>query len=331
MREMRLAGVRYLAMEVSSQALYMNRVYGIKFDACVYTNLSLDHIGGNEHPTFEHYMECKRTLFSDYGADVIIYNADDSHADKMLSAVPKGSKKLGYALHRESDIKAERIHQFKESDKLGVSFDFVIDKERFETKIAFPGSFSVYNALAAIAVCRECGLDLNKIASVISDVQIKGRFETVQALPYATFIIDYAHNEVSLTSALETLRAYNPKRIVCLFGSVGGRTKGRRAELGSVAARLADFSILTADNPDFESPDSVIRDIETQFAGKDNYIKIPDRKKAIEYAVSIAREGDIFLFAGKGHENYQLIQGEKVPFSEKEILLSACQSLSPRG
>ena len=325
MREMRLAGVRYLAIEVSSQALYMGRVYGIKFDACVYTNLSQDHIGGNEHPTFEHYMMCKRSLFSDYGADVIIYNADDGYSKDMLCEAPSTAKKLGYALYNESDYKAQNISQYKETDKLGVAFDFTFEGARFDTQISFPGTFSVYNALAAIAVCRECGLDLAKIAKVITEVQIKGRFETVQALPYATFIIDYAHNEVSLTSALETLRAYNPNRIICLFGSVGGRTKGRRAELGSVAARMADFSILTADNPDYENPDDVIKDIETQFAGQNNYVKIPDRKKAIEHAVSIAQEGDIFLFAGKGHENYQLVNGEKLPFSEKEILLKACE------
>ena len=150
----------------------------------------------------------------------------------------------------------------------------------------------------------------------------------MRALPYCTFIIDYAHNEISLTSALETLRSYEPTRLICLFGSVGGRTKGRRAELGRTAAKLADFSILTSDNPDFENPDQVIRDIETQYSDKDAYVKIPDRKKAIEYAVSIARNGDIFLFAGKGHEDYQLINGEKLPFSEKKILIEACANLS---
>ena len=325
MREMRLAGVKYIAMEVSSQALYMDRVYGIKFDSCIYTNLSQDHIGGNEHPTFEHYKLCKRSLFSDYGAEVMIYNADDGYADEMSSIFD--SKKISYALHTDADFKASDLGTFREADKLGVAFDFTHEGNRYASKISFPGNFSVYNALAAIAACHECGIELDQISEVISDVQIKGRFETVQALPYATFIIDYAHNEVSLTSALETLRSYGPSRLICLFGSVGGRTKGRRAELGRTAARLADFSILTSDNPDFENPDDVIRDIETQFAENKNYTKIADRKKAIEYAVSIAREGDIFLFAGKGHENYQLINGEKLPFSEKEILLDACQRL----
>ena len=328
MREMRLAGVKYLAMEVSSQSLYMSRVYGIKFDLCVYTNLSKDHIGGAEHPTFEHYLECKRSLFSDYGAKAILYNTDDGYAKEMISGAPVGAKLISYAVHGDADYKAMNLEKFRGPDTLGVSFDMLNEGAVYSSSIAFPGNFSVYNALAAIAACRECGLELDKVCETISDVQIKGRFENIRALPYATFIIDYAHNEVSLTSALDTLRSYEPKRLICLFGSVGGRTKGRRAELGRVAAELADFSIITSDNPDFENPDDVIRDIETQFAGRDNYIKIADRRKAIEYAVNMAKDGDVFLFAGKGHETYQLINGEKIPFSEKEILLEACKRLS---
>lgn len=328
MREMRMAGVNFLAIEVSSQALYMNRVYGINFDLCIYTNLSQDHIGGAEHPTFEHYMECKRSLFKNYGAKTIIYNADDSYADTMISEVPPKTRLISYSLHKCSDYKGGAIEKLKRSDRLGVLFELICEGEIYKTGIGFPGNFSVYNALAAIAACRECGVDLEKITDVITDVQISGRFETAQALPYATFIIDYAHNEVSLTSALETLREYGPKRLICLFGSVGGRTQGRRAELGRAASTLADFSIITADNPDFENPENIINDIATQFVGKDNYVKIADRQEAIRYAVKMAKEGDIFLFAGKGHENYQLINGDKLPFSEKKILLDVCRQLS---
>lgn len=328
MREMRMAGVKFLAIEVSSQALYMNRVLGISFDLCIYTNLSVDHIGGAEHPTFEHYMECKRSLFTDYNAKSIIYNADDRYASAMTEGAPANTRLISYSLQKDSDYRGNKIEKSKGSDRLGVSFELLNNRQIYKTGIGFPGNFSVYNALAAIAACRECGIELDEITKTITDVQIQGRFETVQALPYATFIIDYAHNEVSLTSALETLRGYEPNRLICLFGSVGGRTKGRRAELGRAAARLADFSIITADNPDFEDPNSVIDDIATQFCGKDNYIKIADRKDAILYAVKMAREGDIFLFAGKGHENYQLVCGEKLKFSEKEILLEACKAIS---
>ena len=190
----------------------------------------------------------------------MIYNADDGYAEEMASAA-KDAEKISYSICKESDYKAFDLEKYRESDKLGISFSFLNEGERYSTKITLPGKFSVYNALAAIAVCRECGVDLKTVTKAISEAQIKGRFETVQALPYSTFIIDYAHNEVSLTSALETLRSYNPKRLICLFGSVGGRTKGRRAELGRTAAALADFSIITSDNPDFENPDDILRDI----------------------------------------------------------------------
>lgn len=319
MREMVLAGVKYLVMEVSSQALYLHRVHGIKFDICIYTNLSVDHIGGHEHPTFEHYKECKRTLFSDYGADTVIYNADDEYASEMISNV-KNAKTVSYSICNIADYFATDITSYKKDDALGIEFSINSSKKRYKGRLCFPGKFSVYNALSAVSACVECGIDIDVIANTLEKIRIKGRFELVKALPYAMFIIDYAHNEVSLTSALNALREYSPTRLICLFGSVGGRTQGRRAEMGRVASRLADFSIITSDNPDFEDPESIMSDIESQFDDKDKYIKISDRKEAIAYAVRIARKGDVFLFAGKGHENYQLILGKKIPFSEKEIL-----------
>jgi UDP-N-acetylmuramoyl-L-alanyl-D-glutamate--2,6-diaminopimelate ligase len=166
------------------------------------------------------------------------------------------------------------------------------------------------------------------VAGHLPTVSIKGRFESVSALPYAAFIIDYAHNGISLTSALTALREYTEGRLICLFGSVGGRTKGRRRELGDAAAALADLSIITADNPDSEPPESVIADIERSFteAGKQkgvDYVTFPDRRDAIRYAVREAERGDVILLAGKGHEDYQLIDGIELPFSERAIITEA--------
>lgn len=325
MRMMLNAGIKYLAVEVSSQALYMKRVCGIKFDTCIFTNLSADHIGKNEHPDFEHYKLCKKSLFTDYGTNAVIYNADDKYANEITDNAT--AEKISYAIHGSADYQAWNLKNFRNSDHLGTSFKFTVHKKQFSTKISFPGVFSVYNALAAIATCRHYGIPMEKIDGVISDIQIAGRFETVFALPYATFIIDYAHNGASLSAALKTLRTYSPNKLICVFGSVGGRTFGRRAELGKVAAALADFSILTSDNPDFEDPNDIIKEIEIQFEDKNSYVKIPDRKKAVEFAVSVARPGDIVLLAGKGHENYQLINGKKLYFSEKGILLEACKDV----
>ena len=326
MREMVNVGVKYLVMEVSSQALFLHRVHGIPFDICLFTNLSEDHIGGAEHPDFEHYKNCKKSLFAAYGAKTLLYNADDDYGLEMMSVAPEGTRIISFATETEADYRATDAALFRASDSLGVRFSYRTDHRTFDATLHFPGKFSVYNALSAIAVCHECGLSHEEIGQRLEEVYIKGRFEMVRALPYATFIIDYAHNRVSLTSALETLRMYKPSRLICLFGSVGGRTQGRRVELGAVAASLADLAILTSDNPDFEDPEAILDDIASQFRfGGCPYVRIPDRAEAIRYAVSIAKEGDIFLFAGKGHEDYQLILGEKRPFCERDILLDAAK------
>ena len=182
------------------------------------------------------------------------------------------------------------------------------------------------NALSALAVCHRLGLDLRTAIGQLGRVSIKGRFETLR-IGGVDYVIDYAHNGKSLRSVLEVLRTYEPRRLICLFGSVGGRTHMRRPELGKVAAELADLSILTADNPDIEPVDRIIADIAAEYTDPDSYVAIPDREAAIEYAVEIARPGDIVLLAGKGHEDYQLINGRRIPFSEREILMNAAAAL----
>lgn len=326
MRNMRRAGVTHLVMEVSSQALYLGRVHGISFHTAVFTNLSEDHIGEHEHPTFEHYKACKQALFTDHNIQYALLNADDPYYEEFAARVPQDVRTECYAIHADKpDYRAVSMERFKQNDCLGTVFTCQHHGRSLTLSQNFPGTFSVYNALAAFAVCKDAGISDETIAKKLADISIAGRFELVKALPYATFIIDYAHNRASLTSALETLRAYEPKRLICLFGSVGGRTFARRAELGSVAFELADFSILTSDNPDDEDPQRILGEIATQFRGNtDRYVIIPDRAEAIRYAVSIAREGDVFLFAGKGHERYQLVFGEKRPFCERDILLAEC-------
>ena len=323
MRLMVDSGVKYLIMEVSSQAIYMNRIHGIEFHTAVYTNLSVDHIGGNEHPTFEHYRDSKKRLFSEYGAKNIIYNADDRYAEYMLEG--SNARLVSCSVNGNADLRAVNIAKLRGTASVGVSFSLVNGDRYHPTSVRMPGSFSVYNALLATAICEIAGADTASVAHLLPSVSIKGRFESVDILPYAAFIIDYAHNGVSLTSALTALREYTDGRLICLFGSVGGRTKGRRRELGDAASELADLSILTADNPDFEAPEDVISDIEKSFSergrllGKD-YLIIPDRREAIRYAVQNAKRGDVILLAGKGHEDYQLIRGKKLPFSERAIL-----------
>ena len=328
MRDMLDAGVRTLVMEVSSQALKMARVYGIKFHTCVFTNLSPDHIGEHEHPDFNDYLECKRSLFTDYGADYIVYNADDEHATSMIPVI--GCKRSSISLTGNADFRAEDIEYMNKNGRIGVEFTCVHDDKSMRISVPFPGDFSIYNALTAMSVCTELGLSPNAVAEALSDIRVKGRFETYELPNGAMAVIDYAHNGVSLKAALQALREYTPKRLICLFGSVGGRTKIRRAELGLVASRDADFCILTSDNPDKESPMAIISEIAVYFtSGTCPYIAIPDRREAIEYALENAEDGDIILLAGKGHESYQMINGKRESFSEAEIINDFCARFQP--
>ena len=319
MRKMLDAGIRTLVMEVSSQALKMARVYGIRYRICVFTNLAPDHIGEYEHPDFDDYKLCKRSLFTDYGAEYIVYNADDAHAPEMVSGnrCAKASTSIG----KNADFSASEITYFRSPGNIGVSFVCSHKDQTFPVSLSFPGEFSVYNALTAIAVCTHMGLSPETIVETMRTTRIKGRFETYELPCGATVVIDYAHNGVSLKAALQALRIYEPTRLICLFGAIGGRTRMRRAELGLVASRDADFCILTSDNPDHESPAAIISEVASYFtAGSCPYVAITDRKNAIEYALSHSEKGDIILLAGKGHETYQIIRGVRENFSEAEIV-----------
>ena len=328
MRDMVDAGIKHLVMEVSSQAIYMNRVCGIEFESAVFTNLYVDHIGGAEHPTFEHYRDCKKKLFTDFSAKNIIYNSDDPYA-KFMTADTAAKLISGSPSGRNAHISAHNVKNERLEGSLSVGFDISLNDEIHKASAPMPGEFSVANALLATAICLTAGLDIKDIIEKLATVSAEGRFETLSA-GGALFVIDYAHNGASLEAALKAIRAYKPKRLICLFGSVGGRTYGRRQELGEVAAELADLCILTADNPDFEPAESVISDIAKCFKkdGSCPYVSIPDRREAIRFAVANAKEGDVVLLAGKGHENYQLICGKKVPFSEKAIIEEALLELS---
>ena len=317
MRDMVREDVKYLVLEVSSQALYMNRVRAVEFDSLIYTNLYPDHIGGAEHPTFDHYRDSKRKLFAQFPTTLVITNGDDPYSDFMTEGTE--GHRVEYSVGGKGWIRAENAGLYREGSDLGVEFDLCVCDSRQKIRLPMPGIFNIHNALAASVACIKAGVRLQKIARSFESAKIDGRFQVVSNGSDATFVIDYAHNGASLESVLQVLRDYGPKRLICLFGSVGGRTKTRRAELAAAASKYCDLCILTSDNPDFEDPDQIIDEISTHM-GDCPYEKIADRREAIERAVEIAREGDIVLLAGKGHEDYQLINGEKVPFSESKIL-----------
>lgn len=312
-------GFTHVVMEVSSQALDNYRVHGIGFDTVIYTNLSPDHIGLGEHASFEEYRDAKKKLFTDYGAKNVIINADDEYSDYMSSGA--SGTIITYGIHEKADFSASSLVPYRDKTSLGVDFSLSHGKKNMPVRLRTPGEFSAYNGLAAIAAVSVCGITPEKAADALRTISVKGRFEIVDALDGITFIIDYAHNGLSLTHALSVLRKYDPERLICVFGCIGGRTYGRRRELAEAAASLADFTVITSDNPDNEYPEDIIEDVLNYFDRRKPYTTIADREQAVRFAVRIAKKGDIVLFAGKGHEDFQLIRGERVPLCERNIIL----------
>ncbi len=321
-------GVRVCALEVSSQALWMGRIRGLCFDSVLFLNLSRDHVGGVEHPTFEHYRDCKKLLFTDYPAEVMIASADHAATAHMTEGVETPLMTFSTKDDTAAWYAADICHA-KEGDRLGVAFTLFHNRKALDGRwfLPLPGEFNVQNALAALCVvCDRFGVEPHRAGALLAEVSVAGRFETVvsPALPGVTFVIDYAHNGVSLSSILDTLREYAPKRLICLFGSVGGRTKERRKDLAEAAARRCELCVLTADNPADEPVMDIIRDIDRHFP-PDGCPRIhePDRETAIRMLVDMAEAGDIILLAGKGHETYQLIGTRREAFSEMAILKDA--------
>ena len=197
-----------------------------------------------------------------------------------------------------------------------------------DVEIDIPGTFSVYNSMTAIAICRHFGVQKETILNSLSQIRVKGRVEILPVSSKFTLMIDYAHNAMSLESLLSTLREYHPKRLVCLFGCGGNRSKERRYEMGEVSGKLADLTIITSDNPRFEEPEAIIEDIKTGIAkttGK--HVDITDRKEAIKYAIEHGEPGDIIVLAGKGHEDYQEIKGVKYPMDERVLIKEVLEEL----
>ncbi|MGN1410304.1 MAG: glutamate ligase domain-containing protein, partial [Eubacteriales bacterium] len=257
-----------------------------------------------------------------YHAKNMVYNLDDENHAYMCGGVPSGVNMISYSIESDGDFTASDIRPYRAKTSLGIDFDVMHRGVKTGIRLRTPGYFSVYNALAAIAVCSIYGVSQREASDCLKTVSIRGRSEIVDAIEGITFIIDYAHNGLSLTDELTVLRSYEPKRLICVFGCIGGRTYGRRKELAEASGELADFTVITSDNPDNEDPDEIIEDVLRYFDKSKPYTTITDREEAVRFAVRIASEGDIVLFAGKGHENYQLINGEKVPFSERSIILN---------
>ena len=315
-RKMVDAGCKCVVMEVSSQGLMLHRVGGFVFDYGIFTNLEPDHIGPNEHKDLADYIHCKSLLFQQCKHGV--FNADDSHLQEILEGHTCEVETYGFS--ENADLKATNVHLMDKGGTLGVAYHMSGQME-MDVEIDIPGTFSVYNSMTAIAICRHFGVKKETILKSLAQVRVKGRVEILPVSSKFTLMIDYAHNAMSLNSLLTTLKEYHPKRLVCLFGCGGNRSRDRRFEMGEVSSKLADLTIVTSDNPRREKPEDILEDIVTGVKKADGkYITIIDRKEAIRYAIEHAKEGDVIVLAGKGHEDYQEINGQKFHMDEREIV-----------
>ena len=342
------AGCDTVVMEVSSQGLMLHRTAGIYYDIGIFTNIEADHIGPNEHTSFEHYLSCKSLLFKQCRVGIV--NGDDAHVEEILKNSACRVVRYGVddkpaaikAAVEGTDVAASDLTLKRSGGRLGVEFNVKVNPaalsdakitgsggiKDFKAVINMPGKFSVYNALCAICVCLELGIDIETMQKALPNGSVKGRIEMLKVSDEYTVMIDYAHNAMALESLLTTLREYAPGRIVCLFGCGGNRARARRFEMGEVSGRLSDFTIITSDNPRNEDPMDIIADIKEGFLKTTGeYVEIPDRKEAIKYAIEHALAGDIIVLAGKGHEDYQEICGTRHHMDERELVREAMTEL----
>ena len=315
-RQMLDGGCDIVVMEVSSQGIMMYRTEGILFSIGVFTNIEPDHIGQNEHKDMEEYMSYKGKLFHQCKLGII--NVDDGHVGNVLKGHTCELETYGFSPCADYRVTNTKLRHTYEHMGVDFSMNGLI---QMEATIGIPGKFNIYNAVAAIAICSHFHVIVEQMKNALKEIHVKGRIELLPISKEYILLIDYAHNAMSLENLLVTMREYNPKRLVCLFGCGGNRSKIRRYEMGEVSGNLADLTIITSDNPRFEDPLLIINDIKIGARKTEGtFVEIVDRKKAIAYAIHHARQGDLIILAGKGHEDYQEIRGVKYPMDEREII-----------
>ena len=316
-------GCEYMVMEVSSQGIKMDRVAGIEFDYGVFTNISPDHIGPGEHENFEEYLSCKAELFRRCKTGII--NRDDEHYDDIVKHATCPIVTFGTS--EEADMRACDIRHVSKGGELSMEFHAEGALEG-EIVVGLPGRFNIYNALCAACTGVALGMPKEVILHALEHVKVQGRVEVMPVSEDFSVLIDFAHNGVSSESVLSTLREYNPHRIVSIFGCGGNRSKVRRYEMGEVIGRMSELAIITSDNPRRENVMDIIEDIKVGMAKSDGtYVVIPDREEAVAYALEHAEKGDMIILLGKGHEEYQEINGVKYHYSDREAIVKGMKKV----
>lgn len=312
--EMVELGVEVVVMEVSSQSLKLHRVDGCEFDIVLFTNFSEDHISPKEHPDMEDYFHSKLKLFQ--MCNLGITNADDLHGAKIPSLFPDHNI-ITYGIDNYANLLAKDITITNSY----VDFKVKITDRNERVKTGIPGRFSVYNSLAAICVAQRFAISPEVVKEALIEVRVPGRSELVNNKKEMPIMIDYAHSPESLQNILQAVKSYTRGRVICVFGCGGDRDDTKRPIMGEIAGRIADFTFITSDNPRTEDPQKIVDQIEEGMKKtKGKYKTIVDRTEAIEEAIKMANKRDIIVLAGKGHEPYQEINGEKYPYDERIIV-----------
>ena len=317
---MRDAGCTHVVMEVSSHAVALERIGGIRYDVAAFTNLTEDHL--DFHKTMDAYCDAKAELFR--RCERAVVNVDDAYADRILAAA--ACPVLTTAVEKNADLRAENLELHSE----GVSFTAVSGTEKAAVSLPIPGRFSVYNALTVLGIALQLGISLPDCAAALKTVSgVKGRVEVVPTpgMPYSV-LIDYAHTPDGLEKVISAVQDFCRGRVIAVFGCGGDRDPMKRPIMGHIGVKLADFAVITSDNPRTEDPMAIIKDILEGVKQEDGeYIVIEDRRKAIRYAMDIAEKDDIIILAGKGHETYQDIGGQKHHLDEREEVAAHLQEL----
>lgn len=325
MKDMADAGCDTVVMEASSQGFKLDRTYGIEFDIGVFTNLSPDHIGGNEHKDFDEYLNCKKMLFSQ--CRIGIFNSDDPHYE----AVSDGCKceKVTFGYNQTADFKAASPYFGSIDGRLITEYDITFGGKTNRLSIPLLGEISVFNSLCAAAVSVTLGCSYDNISNGLQSTKIRGRNESVDIGKDFSVILDYAHNEVSIESILRTLYHYKKGRIITVFGCGGNRSKLRRFAMGDIISRNSEITIVTSDNPRYEKLDDIISDIMSGIKAPFGEVTIiKDRRIAIYHALSLAKKDDIVLIVGKGNQDYEEIEGVKYPFDERKVVMDYFKNAS---
>ena len=307
-------GVEYVVMEVSSQSLKLHRVDACEFDYVAFTNFSEDHISEKEHPDIKDYFESKLKLFNMCKKGFV--NIDDLQGAKIPAMFPD-NEIIRYGIDNSGDFLAKDITITNSY----VDFKAKLTDRNDRVKVDIPGRFTVYNALLAIAICKNIGIDAETIKNALINVKVPGRSEMVNNKLDIPIMIDYAHSPESLQNILKAVKSYTRGRVISVFGCGGDRDSRKRPIMGEISGKIADYTIITSDNPRTENPKLIVDQIEEGIKKtKGKYEVVIDRKEAIEKAIKMANKTDIIILAGKGHEPYQEINGKKYDFDEREIV-----------